>query len=100
MGGWDLLRSRLVGDADGRPMILMFSTCRDLIRTLPALQHDDARPEDLDSDLEDHSADETRYACASRPFVLDAAKPIVRDSWDAAFARAHEDAEPRGWRTA
>jgi len=48
MGGWDQVRSRLVGDADERPMLLMFSTCRDLIRTLPALQHDDARPEDID----------------------------------------------------
>ena len=48
MGGWDQVRSRLIGDADGQPMLLMFSTCRDLIRTLPALQHDATRPEDVD----------------------------------------------------
>lgn len=67
MGGWDQLRQRLIGD-DG-PGILFFSTCRDTIRTLPALQHDDARPEDVDTDGEDHAADETRYACMSRPFI-------------------------------
>jgi hypothetical protein len=57
MGGWDQVRARLVGDADGNPMVVLFSTCRDLIRTLPAMQHDDARPEDLATDGEDHAAD-------------------------------------------
>src|SRR5215469_722037 len=100
MGGWDQLRSRLVGDADERPMLLMFSTCRDLIRTLPALQHDDARPEDIDSDMEDHAADECRYACMSRPFVRDAVKPVVRDSWDRAFRRERSGRDTQGWKVA
>lgn len=69
MGGWDQMRSRLVGDADGNPMIFCFSTCKDSIRTIPALQHDATRPEDLDTDGEDHAADEWRYACMSRPYV-------------------------------
>jgi hypothetical protein len=69
MGGWDQLRARMVGDADGRPMIVTFDTCVDSIRTIPALQHDAARPEDLDSDGEDHAADEWRYACMSRPWI-------------------------------
>src|SRR5262249_36845651 len=38
MGGWDQMRSRLVGQ-DGRPMIYCFSTCAASIRTIPALQH-------------------------------------------------------------
>ena len=29
MGGWDQMRARLVGDADGRPMMVFFSTCID-----------------------------------------------------------------------
>jgi hypothetical protein len=33
------------------------------------LQHDALRAEDLDSDGEDHAADETRYACMSRPWI-------------------------------
>jgi hypothetical protein len=77
LGGWDLMRQRMLGDDDGRPMIACFSTCRDSIRTIPALQHDDARPEDIDTDGEDHAADEWRYACASRPWVR--ATAPVRD---------------------
>lgn len=69
LGGWDAMRARLVGDDEGRAMIICFSTCTDSIRTIPALQHDDDRPEDLNSDMEDHAADEWRYACMSRPWV-------------------------------
>ncbi len=68
MGGWDQVRQRLLGQ-DGKPMLYAFNTCKDLIRTLPALQHDPDRPEDVDSDGEDHAPDECRYACMSRPWV-------------------------------
>jgi hypothetical protein len=69
MGGWDQLRGRLTGDEDGRPMLVIFETCIHTIRTIPALQHDEANPEDLDTKQEDHAADETRYACMSRPWI-------------------------------
>lgn len=68
MGGWDQVRSRLVGDGE-RPMIYFFSTCTDSIRTLPALQHDTVKAEDVDTESEDHAPDEIRYACMSRPYV-------------------------------
>lgn len=63
--GWQQLRNRLRGG-----MIGIFSTCPDLIRTLPALQHDRHKAEDVDSDGEDHAPDETRYMCMSRPYTL------------------------------
>ena len=69
MSGWDQVRARLKGDMDGDAMLFVFDTCRDFIRTVPALQHDPDRPEDLDTDGEDHCADEVRYGCASRPWV-------------------------------
>jgi hypothetical protein len=75
MGGWDQMRARFVGDEQRRAMIGCFSTCVDSIRTIPALQHDKSRPEDLDSDGEDHAADEWRYACMSRPYVRRPAEP-------------------------
>jgi hypothetical protein len=80
MGGWDQLRSRLKGEEDigGMvPMLYAFSTCEHTIRTVPALQHDERRPEDLNTNSEDHAADETRYACMARPWVREApdAKP-------------------------
>lgn len=75
MGGWDQVRARLRGDGE-KPALFIFDTCRDLIRTLPVLQHDPARPEDLDTDGEDHAADELRYACMSRPYT----PPLVQVS--------------------
>jgi hypothetical protein len=69
MGGWDQMRARLKGDNEGRPMIVCFNTCLDSIRTIPSLQHDTDRAEDLDTEAEDHAADEWRYACMSRPYV-------------------------------
>ena len=74
MGGWDQLRARLAGDEAG-PMLLFFDTCVHTIRTIPALQHDENKPEDVDTEAEDHAGDETRYACMSRPWVKQVKKP-------------------------
>jgi len=69
MGGWDQMRSRLIGESYERPMLVFFNTCRDSIRTIPILQHDADKLEDLDTQQEDHAADEVRYACMSRPYA-------------------------------
>ena len=100
IGGWDQLRSRLNGDTDERPMLYFFSTCRHTIRTLPALQHDTNRVEDLLTDSEDHCADETRYACMSRPWTP---KPKVasgktEDRWTRALKQRSGSAST--WKTA
>ena len=47
------------------------------LRTLE--QHDPDRLEDLDTAGEDHVADETRYACMSRPYI---AEKIVKPKSD------------------
>jgi hypothetical protein len=73
-GGWDAVRQRLIGE-DGMPMLYVFATAVALIRTLPAMQHDDARPEDLDTSSEDHAVDTLRYAVASRPWVAAPRRP-------------------------
>lgn len=71
LGGWDQVRARLKG-IDDKPLVLFFSTCVHTIRTLPALQHDELKAEDVDTESEDHAPDETRYACMSRPITHDA----------------------------
>jgi len=95
MGGWDQMRSRLVGQ-DGRPMIYCFSTCAASIRTIPALQHDPARPEDVNTESEDHAGDEWRYACMSRPFVR---VPVTRTRSvpDVGYA-AYRSPAPGDWK--
>lgn len=70
--GWEQVRYRLRGEA-GIPMLYLLDCCEDTIRTLPVLQHDEINSEDLDTEGEDHAADELRYACMSRPWL-----PIVR----------------------
>lgn len=95
VGGWDQMRARLVGDGDGNPMLVCFSTCVDSIRTIPVLQHDSGRPEDLDSAMEDHAADEWRYMCMSRPWIK-AAEAATPASSDYGRARAKES----GWMSA
>jgi hypothetical protein len=67
-GGWDVMRQRLIGDVQGKPMIACLDTCHDSIRTIPTLQHDPDKAEDLDTEQEDHAADEWRYAVMSRPW--------------------------------
>lgn len=67
MGGWDMVRQRLKGE-DGRPMMYFMDCCPDAIRTLPAMQHDENNPEDIQTQSEDHAPDEIRYACMSRPY--------------------------------
>lgn len=93
MSGWDQMRARLIGTAEideegivdwktGKPMMYFFNTCRASIRTIPELQHDPQKPEDLDTTSEDHAADDVRYACSSRPFVRGAViKEEPRDGY-------------------
>lgn len=66
--GWDQLRDRLKGDGE-TPRIFFFATCQHLIRTLPALQHDLTKAEDVETEGEDHAADAIRYLCMMRPWL-------------------------------
>ena len=48
------------GDLEN-PALYFFNLARHHIRTFPLLQYDENKPEDVDSDLEDHPYDSTRY---------------------------------------
>lgn len=66
--GWSEVRSRL-GGVNQTPMLYIFSTCVNMIRTIPIMQHCPYEPEDLDTESDDHMADILRYALFSRPYV-------------------------------
>jgi phage terminase large subunit len=75
VNGWAEILQRL-GDADAgiAPTLLIHRRCGRLIETLPALQHDPNRPEDVlkvDADEDgvggDDSADCLRYLVATKP---------------------------------
>lgn len=61
IAGVALVADRLRVRGDGRPRLLVVDTCRNLIRTLPALPRDTRNPEDVDSKAEDHAYDSLRY---------------------------------------
>jgi hypothetical protein len=65
--GWQQVHKRMAFDEEGIPMLYIFTTCPHLIRTLPELIHDEKDVEDLDSDGEDHAADDLRYVCMANP---------------------------------
>lgn len=65
--GWMQVHYRLAFDENGYPMMYIFSNCKAFIRTMPLLQYDEHKVEDLDTSMEDHVADECRYFCMARP---------------------------------
>ena len=67
IAGWMQIHNRLAFDKNGVPMLYVFSTCREFLRTMPTLQYSRIHPEDVDSEMEDHIADETRYLCMMVP---------------------------------
>ena len=75
--GWMQVHYRLAFDDNGYPMMYIFRNCKAFIRTIPLLMYDEHKPEDLDTDGEDHVADEVRYICMSRPI-----KPRAKEQPD------------------
>ena len=71
--GWMQVHYRLCFDDNGYSRMYIFDTCKAFIRTIPLMLFSETHPEDLDTSLEDHCADEVRYMCMSRPI-----KPLLR----------------------
>ena len=62
IGGWGTVKQALKDET-----FKIFSNCTNFISTFPANVHDPHKPEDLNTNGEDHTADETRYALTSMP---------------------------------
>lgn len=71
--GWMQCQYRLMFDDLGYPRFYVFNTCKEFIRTIVTLQYDEHKAEDLDSDGEDHCADEWRYICMK--FLMEGEPP-------------------------
>jgi hypothetical protein len=69
------VHERLRFQPDGKPMMYIFNTCKDFIRTVPNLPYSLKKPEDIDTDAEDHQYDDCRYFLMSRPITPTEKKP-------------------------
>ena len=80
--GWMQVHYRLCFDEEGLPRMYVFRNCKAFIRTVPMLMYSRTKPEDLDTEQEDHVADEVRYLCMARPVkpVLPVKKDAYRQS--------------------
>ena len=76
-------------------MMYVFATCVDLIRTLPALEHDEHRPEEVSTEGDDHLYDSLRYGVMSRPWT--AAAPKTPESADMMAYRRKKRRTVTGW---
>lgn len=81
---WDYARAEM--DVSKGPRLFIFDTCENLCRTLPLMQSDDKRPEDMDTTGDDHLSDCLRYGLAVRPISQTMARERRPTTMDERFA--------------
>jgi len=66
--GWLYVKESLKLRPDGKPGIIFFDDCRNIIQNLPALQHSEKNASDVASEPHEitHSPDAIRYLCIAR----------------------------------
>lgn len=73
--GWEQIRKMLKNAIPGEegireePGLFVCARCDQFIRTFPALPRDAKDPDDVDTDAEDHIADEVRYRVREKSFA-------------------------------
>ena len=73
---------RLAFDDEGLPMMYVFKSCSQFIRTLPLLVYDAVNVEDVDSSLEDHDYDAARYFFMENPIKPEREKAKAQKMWN------------------
>jgi hypothetical protein len=69
--GLNAVHEALAPLPDGKPGLIVFNSCVNTIRTIPALPYDRNKAEDVDTDAEDHLYDTWRYGLVNqRPAVM------------------------------
>lgn len=67
INGWAVVREYL-NHENKPPRLRIFKTCYKMIETIPEMVHDDLKPEDLNTDSNDHACDDLRYFLVSRSY--------------------------------
>jgi len=71
IAGWNVIHSYLYHNKkeEIEPKMQIFNTCYQLIKTLPGLVNSKRKPEDIDTDGDDHHADALRYGLMTKPIL-------------------------------
>jgi hypothetical protein len=79
-------RSRLVipGNPDELPMMVVYQSCRQFIRTIPNLITDSKNIEDIDTSQEDHAYDDACHIAMARPLttLIENIRPLTEAERD------------------
>ncbi len=77
----------------GRPMMYVYDTCTQFIRTIPNLIMDENNVEDVDTKGEDHQFDEACHICMARPIsmTLSGIRPSMYDRRLDELEKTHRD---------
>ena len=63
---------------EGVPMLYVFNTCKNFIRTVPSLCYDTLNVEDIDTSSEDHIYDECRYVLMHIPIKARETHKVIK----------------------
>ena len=81
MSGKIEVHRRLAMNEYGEPRLRIFSTCTNLVRTLPTIPLSKTNSEDVDTKSDDHAYDALRYMCMTRQVSTPHAA-IFRNTYD------------------
>lgn len=96
IGGWVTMHNWLSIAPDNLPYWQITENCTNLIRTIPQMIYDENNVEDLDTTLEDHAIDATRYCMKHLKWIdgrvggVGRTKPIQRPQYTAHFIDGKE----------
>ena len=76
------IHNRLAFDETGKAMLYVFQSCRQFIRTMPALVYSVHDVEDVDTAGEDHIYDETRYVAMERKMMPRAPAVVKKQEYN------------------
>lgn len=88
VNGWQRLRHWLRLSPDGLPWLQSSPECSYFNRTIPALVSDLTKPEDVDTDGEDHAGDEARYLAMSMPMPGTTTTQKANPEWSLGWLKA------------
>ena len=99
IAGWNKVRELMNGGAAHDhvgalppPLFYILDNCDNAVRTLESVPADANKPDDVDTNSEDHCPDDIRYGCMSRPWIIDNLPPMIEKP-DLCLNRLFEEAE-------